>query len=110
MEMPSSNPKEELCKLLKKRGYISDFKRFKEKDKAFKSLHIDLRYFDNNLSAIAHLQRVSKPGVRFYSSWQDLPISKGGKGFLIVSTSQGIMDSKDARKRHLGGEVWCEVF
>jgi small subunit ribosomal protein S8 len=110
IELPASNPCEEVCKLLKKRGFIAGFNRFKEKGSPGKMLHIDFLYLEGDLPAIEGLKRLSKPGARFYSSYQDLPISKGGRGFVIVSTSRGVMDSKEARKKHLGGEVWGEVF
>lgn len=110
LELPTTKLNEEVCKVLKARNFISDTKKFKDKDSSFKSLHIDLRYGESGLSAIESLKRISKPGARIYKGWGDLPRSRGGRGLVVVSTSRGVMDSLEARKKHLGGEVLCEIY
>ncbi len=110
VELPYTKTSEEIAKLLKKQGLVEDYKRFKESGKPYKSLHIDLKYLENNASVISSLKRISKPGRRYYSGWSELPLSKGGRGLVIVSTSKGLMNSLDAKKKHLGGEVWAEVY
>lgn len=109
IELPATKVGEEVCKLLKKQGFIADYKKFKDKSLPYKSLHIDFIY-SNTTPVITFLRRISRPGQRIFRSYNELPISKGGRGLVIVSTSRGIMDTKEARKKHLGGEVWCEIF
>jgi len=104
--LPFSKIKLAITKILKEEGYIEDFK--KEND-GISGLKIGLKYI-NNQSAIVSIKRSSKPGCRLYSSVEDLPRVLGGKGIAIISTSQGIMTNKEARKRKLGGEIICEVF
>ena len=110
LELPSSVVKESLCVLLKKHGFIADFKKFKESGKPYKSLHIDLKYFEDGRPVASFLRRVSTPGARYYAGFKDLPISKGGKGLVVVSTPRGLMNSLEAKKKHLGGEVWAEIY
>ncbi|MFH1896206.1 MAG: 30S ribosomal protein S8 [bacterium] len=110
IELPQTTKAEAVCVLLKKHNFIADFKKFKDKNKPHKSLHLDLKYLGSGIPALSSLRRLSKPGRRLYKGWQDLPVSKGGNGLVIVSTSRGVMDSLSARKKHLGGEIWCEVF
>ncbi len=104
--MPFSKMKLAIVKILKEEGYIEDFKK---EDGGMTGLKINLKYV-NNRPAIVSIKRVSKPGRRIYSASGDLPSVLGGKGIAVVSTSQGVMTNKEARKRKLGGEVVCEVF
>jgi len=111
VELPHTKQTESVCVLMKKKGFIAGFKRFKEKGRPYKSLHIDLKYSGPGQPAtLSKLTRISKPGRRIYNGWETLPVSKGGRGLVIVSTSRGVMSSLDAKKKNLGGEVWCEVF
>ena len=110
IELPTSKVVESVCKLLKEYGFITDFKRFKDKSNPYKSLRVDLRYSKSGLPVVFALKRISKPGQRIYKGWQGLPVSKGGRGLVIVSTSRGVMSSLEAKKKNLGGEVWCEIF
>lgn len=104
--LPFSKIKLAIVKILKEEGYVENFK--KEND-GIAGLKIILKY-NNNQPAIISIKRVSKPGRRLYASVIDLPRVVGGKGIAIISTSQGIMTNKEARKRKLGGEIICEVF
>ncbi len=108
VEMPSSKLKVELAKVLKSEGFIADFA-VKEVGK-FKVLEITLKYDENNKPVITKLQRVSKPGLRNYCKAKNLPQVLGGMGIAIVSTSQGLMTDRKARKENIGGEVLCYVW
>ncbi len=101
---------EAVAKVLESKGFLENVKVFKEKDASYKKLHLDITYDENNLPKITNVKRVSKPGRRIYLSSKDLRVSKSGYGTFVVSTSRGVMDSKDAKYKKLGGEVLCEVF
>ena len=107
VEMPASNLKVELAKLLKNEGYISDS--VKEVGK-FKVLNVALKYDTENNPVITNLQRVSKPGLRTYSKAKNLPQVLGGMGIAVVSTSKGLLTDRKARKENIGGEVVCYIW
>ena len=108
VEMPASNLKVELAKLLKSEGYISDYS-VKEVGK-FKVLNVALKYDTENNPVITNLQRVSKPGLRTYSKAKNLPQVLGGMGIAVVSTSKGLLTDRKARKENVGGEVVCYIW
>jgi small subunit ribosomal protein S8 len=107
-EMPTSRLKEEIARILKEEGYISDFR--VQKGESFDSLVIDLKFGRNRERIITDLQRVSKPGRRVYAGRNRLPKVLGGMGIAILSTSQGLVTSKTATERGVGGEVICHVW
>ena len=106
VELPYSRLKEELARDLVKEGYLSGVKRFKEKGKVGKMLHLDLKY-DNDEQLPLKIKRVSKPGRRVYIRSKNIP--PRFHGFLVLSTSRGLMTDREAKKRRLGGEILCEV-
>jgi small subunit ribosomal protein S8 len=106
--MPTSRLKEEIARILKEEGYISDF--HVEKGDSFDSLVIDLKFGRNRERVITDLKRVSKPGRRVYAGRDRLPRVLGGMGTAILSTSQGLVTSKTAAERGVGGEVICYVW
>lgn len=106
ISVPHSQLKEQIVKLLKKQGFISDFQVSKE---GFKSLNITLAN-DETPSKITGLARISKPGRRVYVAAQEIPVIMGGHGLVVVSTSKGLLDGATARKQHLGGELMCKVW
>lgn len=108
VEIPSSNLKVELAKLLKDEGYITDYS-MKEEGK-FKFLVITLKYDEKHKPVITNLKRISKPGLRSYCKSKVLPQVFGGLGIAIISTSKGLMTDRKARKENLGGEVLCYVW
>jgi small subunit ribosomal protein S8 len=110
VEIPSSNLKVEMTKILHDQGYILNYK--VEGDKGPQgTIKIALKYDRiTEVSAIRKLERISKPGLRKYSSSQDLPRVINGLGLAIVSTSRGLMTDKQARKENVGGEVLCFVY
>lgn len=106
--VPSSKIKEEIVRILKDHGFISQV--IKEDMKPQAQLKIFLKYDENRKSTIHHLVRVSKPGGRVYRGYDDLPSSLRGMGIKILSTPRGILTDKVARKEKIGGEVLCEVW
>jgi small subunit ribosomal protein S8 len=107
-EMPTSRLKEEIARILKEEGYISDY--HVEKGESFDSLVVELKFGRNRERVITDLKRVSKPGRRVYARRDRLPRVLGGMGISILSTSQGLVTSKTAAERGVGGEVVCFVW
>ena len=107
VRMPSSKVKAAIASILKEEGYISDFKVTDEGSNK-KNLAIELKYFEGK-PVIETLKRYSRPGLRRYSSNEDIPSVMGGLGVAIVSTSRGVMTDRNARAQGLGGEVLCIV-
>jgi len=106
--MPSSKLKEEIAKILVAEGYINGYDVQAEGSK--KTLEITLRYGSDRSRVISGLRRISKPGARVYAGATELPRTKGGLGVVLVSTSQGLLPDREARRRRLGGEILCEVW
>jgi len=108
VEVPASNIKKEITKILFDKGYILNYKF--EDDPKPGVIKIALKYHPvTKLSALNKLVRVSKPGLRKYVNADELPRVLNGLGVAVISTSQGIMTDKEARKLHIGGEVLCYV-
>ena len=106
VKMPASTFKISIAGILKDEGYISGVKTENVLGKS--ELTLDLKYY-NGRPVIDEINRVSRPGLRIYKNKDDLPIVCGGLGVAIVSTSQGLMSDKRARKLSLGGEIICYV-
>ena len=106
--MPTSKIKEEIARLLKEEGYITDFR--VEDGESFNTLTIDLKFGRNRERIITDLKRISKPGRRVYARKDRLPRVLGGVGTAILSTSGGLITSKTAEQRGVGGEVVCFVW
>ncbi|HNW91147.1 MAG TPA: 30S ribosomal protein S8 [Bacteroidales bacterium] len=108
VEIPASNLKKSITKILFEKGYILNYK-FEETPKPG-TIKIALKYHPTmKTSAISTLERVSSPGLRKYVSAEEMPRVLNGLGIAIISTSQGIMTDKEARKNKVGGEVICYV-
>lgn len=108
VEIPSSNLKKEMTKILYDKGYILGYK-FEEDDKQG-IIRIALKYHpETKVPAITKMQRASRPGLRKYANARELPRVLNGLGIAIISTSQGVMTDKEARKMNVGGEVLCFV-
>lgn len=105
--IPASKLKLAILKVLKERGYIVDFKQ-EEQDKK-KNIRIKIRY-DDNKSVISQIRRISKPGLRIYANYKNIPRPLQGLGLVVLSTPQGVMSGQEAKKKKLGGEVICEVY
>lgn len=109
VEVPASNLKKEITKILKDQGYILNYKF--ESNNAQGSIKIALKYNAiTKMPAITSLKRASKPGLRKYSSSASMPRVLNGLGVAIVSTSRGVMTDKEARSLNVGGEVLCYVY
>ena len=108
VEIPRSKFRTKILEVLKKEGYISDFKILADSNNK-SSLSVDLKY-NNGLPVIREINRVSKPGRRIYASADSIPRIQNGLGLAIVSTSKGIMTDEEARDQRIGGEIICRVF
>jgi len=108
VEIPSSNLKVEVAKILKEEGYVSNFK--VTDDGLQGVLRVDLKYQSDGRPVISDLQRVSRPGLRRYVGYRDIDPVLGGLGVAILSTSRGILTDKTAKREHVGGEILCEVW
>ncbi len=108
--MPSSKQKVALAGVLKDEGYISDFSVFDENTSQGQVLKITMKYTDRRERVISGLKRVSTPGLRVYSKSNRIPRVLGGLGVAVISTSKGLMSDREARRRHMGGEVLCYVW
>ena len=108
VEMPSSKMKIEIAKILKREGYIRDFRYYKFQNKF--NLKIFLKYGEKQARILQGLRRISKPGRRVYGGKDELPKVLGGLGIAILTTSKGIMTDKEANKAGIGGEILCEVW
>jgi small subunit ribosomal protein S8 len=108
VEMPTSRLKQEIARLLKEEGYIRDYR--VQKGESFDTLVIELKFGRNRERVISGLRRVSKPGRRVYARKDRLPRVLGGMGTAILSTSSGLVTSRTAEERGIGGEVICFVW
>jgi small subunit ribosomal protein S8 len=109
-EMPSSRLKAEIARLLKEEGYIRDYHVERREDTPYDTLVVELKFGRNRERVITDLKRVSKPGRRVYARKDRLPRVLGGMGTAILSTSGGLITSRTAAERGVGGEVVCFVW
>ena len=109
VQIPASNLKKDMTKILKEKGYILDYK-FEDDDKQG-HIKIALKYHPiTKAPAIRNLTRISKPGLRKYSGVDTMPRVLNGLGIAILSTSKGVMTDKEAKTEKVGGEVLCYVY
>ena len=109
VDVPASKMKLAIADILLKEGYIAKYDVLE--DGAFKTIRIKLKYgADKNEKIITGLKRISKPGLRIYAGSQEIPRVLGGLGIAILSTNQGVITDKEARKLHVGGEVLAFVW
>jgi len=109
VEIPASNIKKEMTKILKEKGYILDYKF--EDDKKQGIIRIALKYNPvTKVPAIRSIARISKPGLRRYAGLDRMPRVLNGLGVAILSTSKGLMTDKEAKAQNVGGEVLCYVY
>ena len=106
--IPSSKFRVRVLDVLKREGYISNYKPLSD-HKNKESLLVDLKY-NNGLPVIKEIKRISRPGRRIYAKADSIPRIQNGLGLAIVSTSKGIMSDTDARTKNIGGEIICRVF
>ena len=109
VDVPASKMKIAIADILLKEGYIAKYEIVE--DGKFNTIHITLKYgADKNEKVISGLKRISKPGLRIYAGKDELPRVLGGLGTAIISTNQGILTDKEARKLGVGGEVICHIW
>ncbi|MCH2113457.1 MAG: 30S ribosomal protein S8 [Pirellulales bacterium] len=110
VEMPHSKVKRGVAEVLKREGYIWDWREEKADGCPGKRLCIDLKYGPNGERVIRHIKRVSKPGCRVYGRANALRPILNGLGISIISSSRGVISDREARQKKLGGEVLCELW
>jgi small subunit ribosomal protein S8 len=108
VQVPHSKIKLEILRILQAEGYIKSFEVTTETK--FPAINIQMRYDHKRNPVISKIQRVSKPGLRIYKANNEIKPIRSGLATLIISTSQGVMTDRDARRKHVGGEVICEVW
>ena len=108
IDIPFSLFRSKILEVLKKEGYIIDFK-VEKNENNHKSLKVDLKYYEGQ-PVIREIKRISKPGRRVYSRATSIPRVHNGLGVAILSTSKGVMSDSEAIKNNLGGEIICRVF
>lgn len=108
VDIPSSKMNEDIARILKREGYITDYKVIENRKQGI--LRIFMKYGPDQERVISGLRRVSKPGRRVYRGSKELPRVMGGLGVALVSTPKGILTDKQSREANLGGEVICEVW
>ena len=109
VDIPSSKMKVAIADILVKEGYIEKYTLVE--DGSFKTIRVTLKYgADKNEKIITGLKMISKPGLRVYANAEELPKVLGGLGIAIISTNQGVLTDKEARKRNVGGEVLAFVW
>lgn len=110
VKMPTSKQKVALARILKQEGYIGDFSVTPSTTGPGDVLTLNLKYTPDRHRTISGLRRVSKPGLRVYRNATSVPRVLGGLGVAVLSTSQGLMTDREARKRNVGGEILCYVW
>ena len=108
IDVPASNLKAEIARILKEEGYLSNYKATEENGR--KVLRLYLKYGSNNNAAITNLARISRPGCRVYVGHNEIPRVLGGLGINILTKPKGVMSGRASRKSGVGGEVLCEVW
>jgi small subunit ribosomal protein S8 len=108
--MPSSKLKESLAAVLVNEGYIEGFDVSDASDRPGRVLEITMKYTKDRHRTISGVRRISKPGLRVYTAADKLPRVLGGLGVAVLSTSQGLMTDREARRRRVGGEILCYVW
>ncbi|SFL91178.1 30S ribosomal protein S8 [Halanaerobium salsuginis] len=108
VDIPASQVKASIGELLKAEGFISDMKLVERKPQNM--IRVYLKYGENDEKVISGIKRISKPGLRVYVGKDEVPKVLGGLGIAVISTSQGVMSDREARKKGIGGEVLCYVW
>ena len=110
VSMPTSKLKEALARILESEGYITAWSVEDQRDRPGRKLTIRMKYTQDRKRTISGIRRVSKPGLRVYTPADQVPRILGGMGIAILSTNEGLLTDREARKRHVGGEILCHVW
>nr|YP_010613630.1 ribosomal protein S8 [Melilotus officinalis]WAR69261.1 ribosomal protein S8 [Melilotus officinalis] len=108
VQIPLTNITENIVKILLREGFVENLRKHRESNKYF--LVLTLRYRRKSYKSFLNLKRISTPGLRIYSNYQQIPRVLGGMGIVILSTSRGIMTDREARLERIGGEVLCYIW
>ncbi len=108
VEIPASRLRANVVRVLKEEGYIKNFRLMREEGHPV--IKVYLKYSNDGTSVIQGLKRISRPGLRRYAGYDEMPRPLSGAGIAIVSTSKGVMTGQKARHQKIGGEVLCEVW
>jgi small subunit ribosomal protein S8 len=108
LEIPASRLKANIVRVLKEEGYIKNFRLQREDGKPV--IKVYLKYSDSGEAVIQGIRRISRPGLRRYAGYEEIPKPLGGAGIAIVSTSKGVLTGQKARLAKIGGEILCEVW
>jgi small subunit ribosomal protein S8 len=108
VDVPASNLKAEIARILKEEGYIANYKVAEEGVK--KVIKIYLKYAPDNSPVITGIERISRPGCRNYAGKNEIPRIQGGLGVTILTTARGVMTGRNARRAGVGGEILCSVW
>ena len=109
VDIPTSRVKRGVADVLKREGFIWDWKEEEMEGNPVATLRLELKYGPNGERVIQSIKRISKPGRRLYSRSKELKPVLGGLGIRIISSSQGVLSDREARQKNVGGEVLCEV-
>jgi len=107
--IPASRIKANIVRVLKEEGYINNFRLMRD-EQGHPVIKVYLRYTDSGKTVIQGIRRSSRPGLRRYAGYEEIPRPLSGAGVAVVSTSKGVMSGKSARKQKVGGELLCEVW
>lgn len=108
VDVPASKLKAEVARVLKEEGYISNYRVAQDKRQGL--LKMTLRYTPQKERVIQGVRRISKPGLRIYRKWDEIPVVQNGLGTAIVSTSHGVVTGQKAKEKKIGGEVLCYIW
>lgn len=108
VDLPASKVKAEIARVLKEEGYISNFR--VAQDKRANTIRLTMKYSPQKERVIQGVKRISKPGLRVYRKWTDIPSVQNGLGTVIMSTSKGVLSGQKAKEKKLGGEVLCTIW
>ena len=108
VDLPASKLKVEIARVLKEEGYISNYRLATDKRQG--TLRLNLKYTPQKERVIRGMKRVSKPGLRIYRAWDEIPSVQNGLGTAIISTSRGVLSGQRAKEKKVGGEVLCMVW
>ena len=110
VDVPLSKVKLELARILKDEGFIANYKSLYNGNNKRGTIRVFLKYSPTKECVIRGIKRVSKPGLRVYGSYKDIPRVRGGFAVTILSTSQGVMTDRQAKEKKVGGEILCQVW
>jgi small subunit ribosomal protein S8 len=108
VDVPVSKLKVEIARVLKEEGFIGNYR--VAQDKRQGTLRLTLKYTPSKERIIQGVKRISKPGLRVYSKWNEIPAVRNGMGTAIMSTSKGILSGQKAKEKKLGGEILCYIW